>query len=126
MPAAVPCRFDDLAEEMDALLDTGSQYCLMRLDVARELGLDTASEDDDRVTVKHGAGLYHGVLVRRRVRIPALLGEELVAEPPWFVTEDWDGPMVLGMTGFLAALRAFGCMPGVDADEEGLFCFLQA
>jgi len=124
MPAAVPCKFDDLGGEMDALLDTGSQYCFMRPDVAKELGLDTAC--GDREHVWHGDRRYAGVLVRYPVRIPAVAGQDLLAEPPWFVTEDWDGPMVLGMTGFLAALRAFGCKPGVDPDEEGSFCFLQA
>jgi len=121
MPAAIACRFDELGSEMDALLDTGAQYCVMRSDVAVELSLDLAAEPHQ--TILWGSDRIEGVLRKYWVRIPALLGEDIEVEATWFVSEDYDGPMVLGWVAFLDSLDAFGCKLGVRPDEESLFHF---
>jgi hypothetical protein len=109
---------------MDALLDTGSFYCLMAWEVADALGLDPHAEPRDAIW--RGSELVEGALHRHPVRIPALPGQgkDLLAEPLWFVSAEWDRPpVVLGWTGFLSAVSAFGCDPGRDADDQPRFLF---
>ena len=124
LSAAIPCRFDELASEMDALLDTGAPFCVMRADVASELHLNP--ESGDPVKIRRGLTLYTGVLHRHPVRVPALKGQDLYAEPTWFVSEEWDGPIVFGWVGFLESLEAFGCKPGIHSGDQSLFCFSPA
>jgi hypothetical protein len=122
MRAVVPCRFDELGVEVDALLDTGATFCVMRADVAKALQLAPLSGDP--VELRHGETTYAGALHRCAVRVPALEGRDLQAEPAWFVSDDWYGPLVLGWVGFLEGMRAFGCIINATPEAEGRFCFL--
>ena len=127
MPVRIPCVLDGRQSTMDALLDTGSQFCIMRPDVAQDLGLDPNAEP--RGSFSRGPDRrYDGAIHRHGVRIPALKGHghDLEAEPAWVVPADWEGPMVLGWTGFLATLGGFGCRPGLHPEDESLFYFLPA
>jgi predicted aspartyl protease len=122
MPARVRCAIEGL-EEMDALLDTGSQYCILPPAVARELLLDPSAEP--RESFQRGPDRrYEGAVHMARVRIRALAGQDLEADPAWVVPPDWEGPPVLGWRGFLATLNSFGCRPGCAAGDAQLFFFL--
>ncbi len=122
MRAVVPCCFDELGIEVDALLDTGATFCVMRADVAKALQLAPAS--GDLIELRHGETTYAGSLHRCPVRVLALEGRNLRAEPAWFVSDDWRGPLVLGWVGFLESMRAFGCIVNASPETEGRFCFL--
>jgi len=120
MPAVIPCAFEELQEEYDALFDTGAEYSVMHREVAAELGLKPDGETC--LTMSTRLGDFQGSLQRHAVRIPALAGEDLLVEPAWFVCAEWPGPMVLGWRGFLESIT-FGCNPRATSDEEGRFYF---
>lgn len=123
LPLALEFVFAALEQHVSevALLDTGSDYCVMRPDMARRLGIDPSGEPAD-VRVITPLGFITGSLQECQIHVTAVVGEDLVMEVPWLVTEDRPGPAVLGWTGFLEAM-AFGCNPGVRPEDEPLFYF---
>ena len=125
-PLILELHFDDLNLSMEAALDTGSAYCIMGADVARDLGI----KPEDGIPGTVGAprrikGWIHSNVLT--VSVPALKGEDLWAAPVWFISEEWDGqPLLLGWLGFLQTVRAFGCILGSEPNERDFFCFLSA
>lgn len=121
MPLALECTFAGLEEPQIALLDTASDYCVMRPETAIRLGIDPyAWPRNVRIATPHG--LIVGALHRHPIRIDSVAGEGLMIEPNWFVPEDWLGPTVLGWRSFLNAI-AFGCDPGARAEDSAWFRF---
>lgn len=122
LPAAIPCWFDELGDEIDALLDTGATYSVMPIKIAEILNL--SPNEGKTIKIFHGRTPYEGALHKYPVSIPALSGKDLLAEPTWFVSEDWKGPLVLGWANFLESMSAFGCKPGSSWESEAEFYFL--
>lgn len=120
MPAAVLCAFEELEEEYDALLDTASQFCVMRADVGEVLGLDP--DVQPRQQLRTLDGTIEGALHKHTVCLRAIVGENVAVDASWLVSRDWRGPIVLGWMGFLQSI-AFGCDPGVTLDDVGTFYF---
>lgn len=123
LPLAVQCVFSGLEDDRPylALLDTAARFCVMETEVAVLLGIDLAAQPEE-VRLMTAYGTMTGALHKHAVRIPAVRGDDLVLEPFWLVAENWVGPTVLGWAGFLQAV-AFGCDPGVRAEDEGAFYF---
>jgi len=116
---AVKCMIGSLNEADWALLDTGAEWSVIGRDTATviedELGSPIASS---RMSTRFGAidGTLH------HVNITLLAGEEdsgddLTVETTSFVSEEWEGPVVLGYRGFLERIR-FALDPGIIPGEQ--------
>jgi hypothetical protein len=103
----------DLAIFNLALLDTGSEWCVLPPALARDLGLDTASDaSTPRLLSRFGA--IAGRLERVPITFHASEGENLTIEATCFVSADWPGPLVIGWKGCLERMR-FAFDPGDDS-----------
>ena len=120
LPAAIPCTFQGLEGEYVALLDTGSQFCLIPPGIASQLDLNPHSEPRERISTRFG--VIEGACHPHSIRIRALGGQDLELEARWVVSAEWLGPVVLGWIGFLESI-VFGCNPGATSEEEGRFYF---
>ena len=93
----------DEAREFQFALDTGSQWSVLRADVASTLGLPV--DDVQSVEMKSWRGPVRGPLVPC---VPLLLHATpcpLLVEVTFLVAVDWSGPNVLGWQGALDKLR---------------------
>jgi hypothetical protein len=99
---SVPCIVSN--HPLDALLDTGSQWCILPASIAAELGFDSQS-DSLEAMLSTRFGTLQGRLVRNPVRFPAHVGEAIEVDTTWFVSEDWPGPAVIGWKGCLERIR---------------------
>lgn len=111
---AVPCTIGELADAILALLDTGSQWCVLPFSIAAALGHDPADSDEVRLHTRYGTLL--GRLDRLRVRFRADEGEPLELEATWFITQDWPGPAVIGWKGCLERFRF-----ALDPEEDTFY-----
>lgn len=120
LPLAVRCRIGTL--DILALLDTGAEWSVIGGETAQiiddELGAPTGS-----ISMSTRVGKIAGTLRRSDITLPAEkgYGDDLTIESTVFVSEEWDGPMVLGFRGFLERIR-FAVDPGAFPDEQ-LFYF---
>jgi hypothetical protein len=101
---AVPCLIGDLPEELRALFDTGSEWCVLGWGVATQLGF-TPQPELSTSLMHTRFGLIAGRLERLPVKFRADEGEPLELEATWFVSEEWPGPTVIGWRGCLEPLR---------------------
>lgn len=121
LTAVVSCAFDGLEEQYTALLDTGSHYCFMQQALAEQLELSPETGMPSP-PVSTRFGTINGGFHRCEVRIPAKVGKDLIVDATWIVSAEWPGPTVLGWIGFLQG-TAFGCHPGLTAEDTGTFYF---
>jgi hypothetical protein len=99
---AVECLVGDYS--VNALLDTGSQWCILPALIAAEVAnLTESSGPAERM------GTRFGTIIGRLVRVPLAFvaeeGETLDVDATWFVSEDWPGPAVIGWKGCLERVR---------------------
>jgi hypothetical protein len=113
---AVACHLEDRPTTYHALLDTGSQWCVLPPSLAAELGLDPGSEGES-LPLHTRFGLLQGRLESVAIHFLADRGERLRVEATCFISEDWPGPFVIGWKGCLERMR-FALDPGDDS-----FCF---
>ena len=121
LPAAVKCRVGSLEATDLALLDTGAEWSVIGGEVAEiledELGFSTESFSISTRLGKISGSLY---------RIPISLlaeqnsGDDLTVESSVFVSDEWNGPIILGYRGFLERIR-FALDPGVVPDEQTFY-----
>jgi len=122
LPLAVRCRIGNLDLNYLALLDTGAEWSVIGGETAmileNELGLPTES-----FFMSTRLGKIIGALHRVNITLLAEnnCGHDLTIESSVFVSEEWDGPVVLGFRGFLERIR-FALDPGTAHDEQ-LFYF---
>lgn len=112
---AVPRRIGGQPDSILALLDTGSQWCVLPSSLAEALGYDSLEGDVVRLHTRYGT--LSGQLDRLLVRFHADQGEGLDLEATWFISPDWPGPAVVGWKGCLERFR-FALDP-----EENTFYF---
>ncbi len=114
---AVRCRIESLGSDI-ALLDTGAEWSV--------IGGDTAILLDDRLgqpiassRISSRLGLIEGFLHHVNITLLAEKnsGDDLTIESTAFVSEEWEGPTVLGYRGFLERIR-FALDPGVIPGEQ--------
>jgi Aspartyl protease len=104
---------------VDALIDTGSQWCVLTTQLADDLGVLSQSELlHTRLHTLFGS--LSGRLVRFPVSFHADDGVMVDVDATWFVSDDWPGPPVIGWKGCLEQLR-FALDPG---DESFYFAEL--
>jgi hypothetical protein len=107
----VACWVGD--RQIDALLDTASQWCVLSAADAAERGHGTPS--DGSVTRLHTRfGLLEGQLIRTVLGLQAEEREIVDVEATWFISADWPGPPVLGWKGCLERIR-FALDPGEES-----------
>ncbi len=115
---AVQCRIEHLELDYFALLDTGAEWSVIGGDVLslieEQLGPPIRS-----LSISTRLGTIFGEL--HRVSITLLTdpnqGDELTLESTTFVSEEWDGPVVLGYRGFLERIR-FALDSGVTPGNQ--------
>ena len=101
---AVPCEVGDLPERWSALLDTGSEWCVLPADLAAATGYASVAEEANE-ELHTRFGILRGSLQRIPVTFPAADGDPLVIEATWFVSDEWPGPIVIGWKGCLERMR---------------------
>ncbi len=115
---AVRCRIETLESGCSAFLDTGAEWSMigeeMAVAINGQLGPPIRS-----LTMSTRLGTIFGEL--HRVSITLLAdpgqGDELTIESTTFVSEEWEGPVVLGYRGFLERMR-FALDPGIIPGEQ--------
>lgn len=110
---AVSCRVEDRDTPVHALLDTGSEWCVLPPVIGTDLGLDL-NPGRRRVPLHTRFGTIQGRLVRLRLHLVAEVGSSLEIEASCFVSQDWPGPLIIGWKGCLERIR-FALDPGEDA-----------
>lgn len=112
--AAISCRIGQLPFRFEGLLDTGSEWCVMRADVARRFRPPLPGAEATVMLTRFGSIVGH--VQRVPITFPALEGEELTVDATWFVSEEWPGPMVIGWKGCLERIRF-----ALDPSDESFY-----
>jgi hypothetical protein len=120
-PVAVKCRIGSLKATDLALLDTGAEWTVVGGDTAKILG-DEIGSPSDHIVISTRLGRVKGALYRINVTLVAEqnCGKDLTVDGCVFVSEEWEGPTVLGYRGFLERIRV-ALDPGVKVDEQTIF-----
>jgi hypothetical protein len=118
LPVAIKCRIGNLEETDLALLDTGAEWSVIGGETAKilENEIDFPTES---FTMSTRLGKISGSLHRLNITLLAERnsGNDLTIESSVFVSEEWDGPIVLGYRGFLERIR-FALDPGAISGEQ--------
>lgn len=109
---SILCYVEETPGPFRALLDTGSQWCILPSHAAEDLGIDV-DPDPFLQPLLTRFGPIQGRLERVRLTLAADEGVSLEFEATCFVSEDWPGPMVIGWKGGLERFR-FALDPGHD------------
>ena len=112
---AMRCRFGVLEEEQLALLDTASTWSFCRKDVADALGV---SESDGFLDMKMSTrlGQINGFLAKVGITLVSEFGQDLILEPTFFISSEWNGPNVLGWKTCIESIRL-----AIDPSKNMLF-----
>jgi len=111
---AVPCYVGELIDSTLALLDTGSQWCVLSSQIAVVLEYD--SGDEEGIGLHTRFGTFSGHLERIPMRFHADEGQPIEVQATWFISPDWPGPTVIGWKGCLERLRF-----AVDPEESAFY-----
>ena len=88
-----------------AMLDTGAPWCIVRSDLANEIGL-TIDPAGDFVNLSIRGNLRRGQLQKHPITILADEGESLEVNGTFYVIDDhWAGPNFIGYGGLLQWTR---------------------
>lgn len=120
LPIAVKCRIGNLEETDLALLDTGAEWSVIGGETAKILEAEIVFPTES-FTMSTRLGRISGSLYR--INISLLTeddGYDLTVESSVFVSEEWDGPIVLGYRGFLERIR-FALDPGISAGNQKFY-----
>lgn len=117
----VRCRIHSGEAEEIALLDTGSTYTVIGSELVEEF--ESQLIEEGQVKIRTYMGETKGALVRLDITLLAEEGDDLrVTEALALVSQDWNGPVVLGYRGFLERIR-IALDPGVGPPSQQLFYF---
>jgi hypothetical protein len=111
---AVPCYVGDMTDALLALLDTGSQWCVLAPTVAEALGCVPVEEESLRLHTRFGSLVGH--LERLPIRFHADEGDSSELQATWFISDEWPGPTIVGWKGCLERLRF-----ALDPDENAFY-----
>ena len=102
-------------QKVDALVDTGSEWCVLPAELAMQLGYDSQTDElDTRLHTRFGTIV--GRLARIALSLHADEGVRVDVEATWFISQDWPGPPVLGWKGCLERIRF-----ALDPAEESFY-----
>jgi hypothetical protein len=99
---AVECAFPGLPP-IDAMLDTAAQWSMLPPTIAHELGCST-EPDPDVPRYSTRKGLLPGRIEPITFTLPAEVGAHVRLRAPFYICEEWEGPLMLGWTGCLEYL----------------------
>jgi hypothetical protein len=118
LTVAVQCRIEDLESDYFALLDTGAEWSVIGEDVLT-LIKDRLDSPIRSLKMSTRFGMIFGELHRVNITLLTAPGQgaDLTVESTAFVSEEWEGPTVLGYRGFLERIR-FAFDPGVVPGEQ--------
>jgi hypothetical protein len=101
---AVRCRIGDLLAEIPALLDTGSEWCVVSPHLLQAAGYaDLFAPGSEELHTRFG--ILTGSLERLPITFKATEGDHLTIEATCFVSDEWLGPIVIGWKGCLERMR---------------------
>jgi hypothetical protein len=112
---AVACFVEGIPDQVYALLDTGSEWCVLPPSIAVRAGFGLI-EEEAPVALSTRFGILHGRLERVSIRFDATEGQEMDQDATCFVSSEWPGPMVIGWSGCLERMRF-----GFDTTEEAFY-----
>jgi len=118
---AVKCRIGNTEGQDIALLDTGAEWSVIDWETAETVG-DELGPPTEEIRLSTRLGDYSGSLCRVKITLLAEegCGCDLCVDGTVFVSEQWEGPVVLGYRGFLEKVRiAFD--PGSAPNQETFF-----
>jgi hypothetical protein len=118
VPVAVKCMIGSLKEADFALLDTGAEWSVIGGDTAADIQDELGAPIESfRMSTRMGSidGSLHHVNITLEAGENS--GNDLTVESTVFVSEDWEGPAVLGYRGFLERIR-FALDPGISPGEQ--------
>ena len=81
-----------------ALLDSGGHFFILSKEIA-DLVKDRLTESLGEVSLLTARGRIRGQLYQHQIELIADDGEDLVIEATVLVSDDWNGPSILGYTG---------------------------
>jgi hypothetical protein len=115
----VECEFLAIQTKQMALLDTGSELSLVDSTVYqwffhKQVGL---GKPVGTTNIHTRLGTFAGNLYRVEVGLTAHWGESLMVEGTFLFCEQWNGPTVLGLQGFLERIRF-----AIDPNYERVGC----
>ena len=86
------------------MLDTGARWTLIGSELIELLG-DELGEGLEAVTMSTRLGRFQGTLHRLPIRLLADQGTDITVNATCLALKTWEGPNILGFTGFLERLR---------------------
>jgi hypothetical protein len=102
---AVKCLVAGLPTPIYGLLDTASPWSILPAYLAEELGYSLEPEAPTPSLRTGRCGLIAGRLERIWLRFPADDGAALDLNALWYLSADWNRPLVVGWKGCLEAIR---------------------
>jgi len=123
LPVAVECKLGNLDILFTTLLDTTSTWSVIGGEPAEKIG-DQLGEPFGSIGIDTRFGMIYGDFHRLDISLIAGpgCGEDLTIESTVVVSDEWEGPIVLGYKGFLERLR-FALDPGRETIEQPIIYF---
>jgi hypothetical protein len=117
LPLAIRCQLGSVAIPHWMLWDTGSHWSVMGSRLAQLVAGDMGPKMAP-IAIETRFGRWTGHLRRLTTTILASAGRDMAVDATWLVLdEDWPGPTVLGVRGFMERIR-FGFDLGVGQLED--------
>jgi hypothetical protein len=118
LPVAVKCQIGTLDISDFVLLDTGAEWSVIGGELAILLE-NELSPPIESFSMSTRFGRIFGSLHHISICLTAKqgCGNDLTVESSVFVSEEWEGPTVLGYRGFLEKIR-FAFDPGIVPGEQ--------
>lgn len=118
----VPIRLENMRHPVLAVVDTGSPWCVLDPEIARQVGVSGQAEYISKEPIEIRGYKFQGKLVRMGISLEVEEGKNLEIDATVFVPtllagEQWRHPNFIGLTGFLERIR-FAIDP-----EENVFYF---
>lgn len=117
----VPIKLQNMRHPVLAIVDTGSPWCVLDPEIARQAGVSGQTEYISKRPINIRGDEYKGKLFRTRIGLQIEEGEGFEVEATVFVPtlhagEQWHLPNFLGLTGFLERVRF-----AIDPEESAFY-----
>lgn len=120
-PISIECCLGSLENTEIVMLDTGSQWSMLGGEII-DLIRDDLGEKLGELVMITRIGKFQCDIHELEITLKAQWGKDLIVDSKVAVSEEWTGPIVLGIRGFFECLR-FGIEPKESQDQQNLFYF---
>lgn len=120
-PISIECCLGSLENTEIVMLDTGSQWSMLGGEII-DLIRDDLGEKLDGFVMNTRIGDFQCGIHELEITLKAQWGNDLIVDSKVAVSEEWPGPIVLGIQGFFECLR-FGIEPKESQNKQNLFYF---